>query len=107
MRVEVNGKPAGSFRITPADYEVVRQVDAKQLIHDRRQRRAHRLEGKGSALYQIVAKYYLPWDQVKPPAKPPLRIDIDYDRTTLATNDIVTATARVVEHHPADRARWW
>jgi len=100
VRVEVNGKPAGSFRITPADYEVVRQVDAKQLVHEGANDVRIVWEGKGSALYQIVAKYYLPWDQVKKPAEEALRIDVDYDRTTLATNDIITATARVVNTTP-------
>ncbi len=94
VRVEVNGKPAGSFSITPADYEVVRQIDAKQFIKEGANDVKIIWEGKGSALYQIVAKYYVPWKAVRP-AEAPLSISVDYDRTTLSTDDMITATARV------------
>jgi uncharacterized protein YfaS (alpha-2-macroglobulin family) len=98
--VEVNGKPAASFRITQADYEVVRQVDARQLIHEGKNDVKITLEGKGSALYQIVAKYYLPWDMAKRPPQDLLDIDLKYDRTALATNDIVTVSVRVINNDP-------
>jgi uncharacterized protein YfaS (alpha-2-macroglobulin family) len=99
-RVEVNGKQLGTFRITPQDYEVVRQVDAKEFIHEGANDVKIVLDGKGSALYQIVAKYYLPWELARPTAKEPLSISVSYDRTTLATNDLITATARVVNNDP-------
>jgi len=102
VTVQVNGKQAGSFRITPADYEVVRQVDARELVHSGENDVRIAFEGKGSALYQIVSKYYLPWAVVSPPAKELLTIDIDYDRTSLAANDIVTASVRVVNNDPRD-----
>jgi uncharacterized protein YfaS (alpha-2-macroglobulin family) len=102
VTVQVNGNQAGSFRITPADYEVVRQVDARELVHSGENDVRIAFEGKGSALYQIVSKYYLPWTVVSPPAKELLTIDIDYDRTSLAANDIVTASVRVVNNDPRD-----
>ncbi|MDH4178953.1 MAG: hypothetical protein OEV33_00465, partial [Armatimonadota bacterium] len=100
--VEVNGERAGSFRITQADYEVVRQVDARELIRAGKNDVRITLDGKGTALYQIVAKYYMPWAMVKPPAQELLSIDVEYDRTELATNDIVTASVRVVNNDPRD-----
>jgi len=100
VKVEVNGKPAASFRITQADYEVVRQVDAKELIRTGANDVKITLDGKGSALYQIVAKYYVPWAMVKPPAQETLDISLSYDRAQLATNDIITATARVINNAP-------
>jgi uncharacterized protein YfaS (alpha-2-macroglobulin family) len=102
VTVEVNGKKAGSFRITPEDYEVVRQVDARELIRAGDNSVRITLDGEGSALYQIVSKYYLPWAIVEPPATELLTIDVDYDRTKLATNDIVTASVRVVNNDPRD-----
>jgi uncharacterized protein YfaS (alpha-2-macroglobulin family) len=98
VSIAVNGKEAGSFRITQADYEVVRQVDAKQLVRAGDNDVRITLKGKGSALYQIVAKCYLPWELVRPPAAALLSIDIAYDRTRLATDDLLTASVRVVNH---------
>ncbi len=52
-----------------------------------------RFEGKGGLAYQVVGSYYLPWDQK--PANEALSIDVAYDRTHLAQDDIATATATV------------
>jgi len=100
VTVEVNGKKAESFHIAEADYDVVRQVDARELIREGRNDVRIVLDGKGSALYQIVAKYYIPWNLVKRPPEDLLEIGVSYDRTTLATNDIVTASAQVVNNDP-------
>ena len=98
--VWVNGEEAGSFRITQEDYDVVRQVDARNLVRPGGNDVRITLKGKGSALYQIVAKYYMPWAMVKPPSEELLTIDVSYDRKQLATNDIVTASVRVVNNDP-------
>jgi uncharacterized protein YfaS (alpha-2-macroglobulin family) len=102
VTVWVNEKEAGSFRITQENYDVVRQVNAKDLIQVGDTEVRITLDGKGSALYQIVSKYYLPWELVRPPAKELLSIDVDYDRTQLATDDILTASVRVVNNDPRD-----
>jgi uncharacterized protein YfaS (alpha-2-macroglobulin family) len=52
-----------------------------------------RFEGKGALAYQIVGSYFLPWDQK--PAGEALSIDVAYDRTRLAQDDIATASATV------------
>jgi len=102
VTVEINGEQAGSFRITQDDYDVVRQVDARELLRAGANDVRIAITGEGSALYQIVAKYYLPWEMVQPPAEELLTIDVDYDRTTLSTDDIVTASVRVVNQDPRD-----
>ncbi len=102
VTVSVNGTEAGSFRITQADYEVVRQVDAKNLVRVGENDVRITLKGKGAALYQIVSKYYLPWAMVQPPPDELLTIDVSYDRKLLATNDVITATVRVVNNDPRD-----
>jgi len=102
VTVEVNGKPAGEFRITRQDYEVVRQVDAKQLIHTGENDVTITLKGKGSAFYQIVSRYYLPWELVRPPKQELLSIDVTYDRKSLRTDDMVTAQVTVVNNDPRE-----
>jgi len=52
-----------------------------------------RFEGKGGLAYQIVGSYFLPWDQK--PEREALSIDVAYDRTHLAQDDIATASATV------------
>lgn len=52
-----------------------------------------RFEGKGGLAYQVVGRYFFPWD--KKPENEALSIDVAYDRTRLAQDDIATATATV------------
>jgi hypothetical protein len=55
------------------------------------------LEGGGNLMYQVTARYYLPWDQVPPTPtdQEPITIDLSYERTELAVNDVVIAQVRV------------
>lgn len=95
ITVKINGKQAGSFAVTPDDYDVVRQIDLKQFVKEGDNQIEIDFAGKGSALYQIVSKYYLPWDRVPPPPKEALTIDVEYDKTDLATDDIATCRVRI------------
>ncbi len=52
-----------------------------------------RFEGKGGLAYQIVGSYFLPW--AEKPVEEALSIDVAYDRTHLAQDDIATATATI------------
>jgi len=58
------------------------------------------VEGGGNLMYQVTTRYYLPWDQVPPtpPDEEPITIDLSYDRTELAINDVVTVDVRVQLH---------
>jgi hypothetical protein len=48
-------------------------------------------------MYQVAARYYLPWDQVEPTPEVAevMTIDVDYDRTQLSVNDEVTVKVNV------------
>jgi hypothetical protein len=52
-----------------------------------------KFEGSGGLAYQVSGRYFTPWE-TKSEAEP-LSIDIAYDRTRLAQDDIATATATV------------
>jgi hypothetical protein len=55
------------------------------------------LEGGGNLMYQVMTRYYLPWDQV-PMAEMMgelMTIDLAYDRTNLVVNDEVTVKVDV------------
>ncbi len=63
------------------------------------------VEGNRTLHYQVVASFYTPWSGVSEPpkAEPPMRVNVVYDRTELAVNETVQATA-TVELLRADRA---
>ena len=66
--------------------------DSAEAAHSA-QRVSFRFEGKGGLAYQVVGRYFVPWGEK--PAGEPLSIDVAYDRTRLAQDDIATATATV------------
>jgi len=55
------------------------------------------VEGGGNLMFQVMTRFYLPWDQVPstPQAEELITIDLDYDRTRLAVNDEVTVNVGV------------
>ncbi len=101
VTVVVNGREAGSFRITPEDSDVLRQVDCKQFVKEGANTVRILFDGKGSSLYQITGKYYIPWDKIRErPEEKLISIEVDFDRTTLAKDDIVTSTVKVAYNRP-------
>ena len=54
---------------------------------------ALRFTGKGGLAYQVVGRYFVPWNDK--PAGEPLSITVNYDRTRLAQDDIATAIATI------------
>ncbi|HUV04257.1 MAG TPA: alpha-2-macroglobulin family protein [Armatimonadota bacterium] len=96
VTVLVNGQEAGTFKITPEDSDVLRQVDCKQFVREGENKIRVEFEGRGSSLYQIAGKYYLPWDKLsQQPEQRLISINVDFDRTTLAKDDIVTSTVKI------------
>jgi hypothetical protein len=61
------------------------------------------VHGKGGLAYQVVGRYFVPWDEK--PAGEALSIDVAYDRAHLAQDDIATATA-TVRNNLARRRTW-
>jgi len=98
--VTCNGVEAASIRVTPADSDLMRQVDCGKSAREGRNEVRLSFEGKGNLLYQIVSRYYVPWAKIPAPLKPILGIDVDYDRTSLAKDDLVTEKVRVTNNTP-------
>jgi hypothetical protein len=98
VTVTVNGQTAGSFAITPDDFDVMRQLDLREWVKPGDNQIEIKFSGEGSALYQVVSKYYLPWVKTVPGAKDVLSIDVRYDRTELAANDTATCRVRVTNN---------
>jgi uncharacterized protein YfaS (alpha-2-macroglobulin family) len=93
VEITLNGRPAGQLVLTADNNDLLHQFALAGID----QRGANRVElkfaGKGGLAYQVAGRYFLPWD-ARPEAEP-LTIDVQYDRTSLAQNDVATATATV------------
>jgi len=101
VSVIVNGKVAENFALTPENVDVMRQFDLKDATKKGDNAVQIKFAGDGGALYQIVGRYYLPW-KVKPAEQqPPMTIEVKYDKTQLAQNDLLTAHVTVKNNRPA------
>jgi len=101
IRIGVDGETASTLKITPADSDVMRLVDLKQYVHKGDNNVHITFEGKGSLLYQIVGRYYLPWRMERPALQEPLSIKVEYNKTRLEKDDLVTCSVRVLNNRPA------
>lgn len=101
VTVLVNGQEAGSFNIDKENSDVLRQVDCKPFVKEGANTIKILFEGKGSMLYQISDRYYIPWSMLpKPPGKKLVSIDVGFDRTSLAKDDILTSSVKVAYNGP-------
>jgi uncharacterized protein YfaS (alpha-2-macroglobulin family) len=91
--VLLNGKPAEKLELTPENNDLLHQFVFKNVDAQSASTVGLQFEGKGGLAYQIVGSYYLPWDEKA--GGEPLSIDVSYDRTRLAQDDIDTASAIV------------
>ncbi|MDI7277022.1 MAG: alpha-2-macroglobulin, partial [Anaerolineae bacterium] len=95
VRVALDGGEAHEFEFTPENADVVRV-----LTFDDVEPGAHAvsldLSGQGSLMHQVTAIYYLPWSEAPPEAEPAglMQVEVSYDRTTLAVDDLVNVTVR-------------
>jgi hypothetical protein len=51
------------------------------------------VEGESNMMYQIVARHYVPWGEVREEEQP-LSIDVKYDKTQLSTADVLKADVK-------------
>ena len=93
VEVMLNGKAVETLKLTSENNDLLHQFVFKGI--DAQQSNAVQLkfEGNGGLAYQVVGRYFTPWEER--PAAEALSIDVAYDRTKLAQDDIATATATV------------
>jgi uncharacterized protein YfaS (alpha-2-macroglobulin family) len=93
VEIVINGKAAGKLTLTPDNNDLLHQFVFKDIDANGTNVMELRFEGKGALGYQAAGQYFIPWDEK--PEKEPLSISVGYDRTKLAQDDIVGATATV------------
>jgi uncharacterized protein YfaS (alpha-2-macroglobulin family) len=93
VEVLLNGNVAERIALTKENNDLLHQFVFKGIDSRAANAVEVRFTGEGSLAYQVAGRYFEPWS-VKP-AGEPLSIDVSYDRTRLAQDQIVTATATV------------
>src|SRR5262249_7693513 len=77
----VNAKEAARGEITPENADVLQAFDLKGHTQTGVHRVEIRTDGETSLMYQLVGRYYEPWQKdAAPTVKPVLHIDVAYDR---------------------------
>jgi hypothetical protein len=99
LDVQLDGKTVQSLKLSPENNDLFHQFVFKGVDATHATSVDLRFAGTGSLAYQVVGRYFTPWD-AKPEAEP-LSINVAYDRTHLAQNDIATATATIRNNLPA------
>jgi uncharacterized protein YfaS (alpha-2-macroglobulin family) len=91
VEVVINGKSAEKLILTPENNDLLHQFVFKEIAGKGANSVDIRYDGKGSLGYQVAGQYFIPWDEESESES--LSISVNYDRTKLAQEDIVTATA--------------
>ncbi len=100
VKVMINDQEAAQLTLTPENADVLQQVDGRAFMKAGENKVRLQFEGEGSTLYQVVGKYYLPWEKVRAASEGLLDIAVEYDRTTLNKDDLVTAEVKVRNNAP-------
>jgi uncharacterized protein YfaS (alpha-2-macroglobulin family) len=93
VEITLNGQTAETLTLTADNNDLLHQYVLKGVDSRGANDVELRFTGKGSLAYQVVGRYFTPWEEK--PANEPLSISVNYDRTRLAQDDIATATATV------------
>jgi len=102
VQIMHNDKPIKTIKIDETNSDVLQLIDLKGLAKKGDNSVSLKFKGKGALMYQVVGRYYMPHED-KPvmPKEEPMSIIMDYDRTSLETEDIITVTASVLNKRPA------
>ena len=95
VSVSLNGRTPQSFQFTPENADVVRVVTFDD-VKPGENNVSLEVSGQGSLMYQVTSIYYLPWNVAPPEPEPAgmMSVDVSYDRTTLAVDDVINVGVR-------------
>ena len=93
LEIALNGKSVETLQLTSENNDLLHQFVYKGIDAAKPATVDLKFHGTGTLAYQVVGRSFTPWDEK--PAAEALSIDVAYDRTHLAQNDIATATATV------------
>jgi hypothetical protein len=96
--IVVDGKTAETLKLGEENNDLLHQFVFKSIDAAKPTSVELNFTGTGTLAYQVAGRYFTPWDEKQ--AAEALSIDVAYDRTHLAQNDIATATATIHNNLP-------
>jgi len=99
VAILLNGKEVTSVEIDRKNNDLLHQFVLPQMNMVRDNEVEIRFSGEGGLAYQIAGRYFVPWPEATTPGA--LTIDVNYDRTRLAQDEIVKGTATI--HNTLDK----
>jgi hypothetical protein len=92
--IKVNGEQVARGEVTEDNSDVMQLFDLKAHTRTGANKVDVEVKGETALMYQIVGRYYEPWKKEQlVQKKPVLDIKVEYDRTKLATSDLLKAKA--------------
>jgi hypothetical protein len=103
LAVNVDGKEVETLKLTEANNDLLHQFVLKGIGAEKTHAVELKFDGTGGLAYQVVGRFFTPWreEHEGDHEHEALTIHVAYDRTALAQNDVVTATATVRNNLPA------
>ena len=98
MRILVENEPVETIHVNKDNKDVLQLVELNRYAGKGNVHVGISMEGTGNLFYQIVAAYHVPWTGVVLPLEEPINIELEYDKTSLKVNDVVTAKVRATYH---------
>ena len=98
IRIFVDNELAETITIDESNADVLQLVELNEHAGKGDVPVRIEMQGQGNLFYQIVGAYHLDWDDVGPPSHELISIALDYDRTTLSVNDVITAKVNAAYH---------
>lgn len=94
VAVMMNGKKIKDLRIDKDNADLMHQIDLTDYLSKNNTVEIS-VKGEGNFMYEITSAYYVSWKALPRPAMPSFAIDVDYDRTKLSINDIVSVDVSI------------
>lgn len=96
----VNGHAIEAFRVNKENSDVMKQIDLTKSLRVGENQIQFRQSPAGELPFQLAGAYWLPASATAKPASStvnsePLQISVQYDRTTLAVNDLLRCNVTV------------
>ncbi len=94
VEIALDGRPVETLKLTAENSDLLHQFVYKGINPMKPTSVELDFDGTGTLAYQIVGRAFTPWEKEEA-TNEALSIDVAYDRTRLAQNDIATATVTI------------
>jgi len=100
--VRVNGRDAARIQVAPENADLMRQVEASELVHAGENTVQIAWEGKPGLMAQVVGRWHVPWDATEGATSAPFALAVAYDRTQVAREERIACSVRAENRQDLD-----